>query len=395
MNNKNLSSLIKPAVIFSIETPISKIIPEIQTFDKNKSGMVCLTDLNEKFEGTIRPKDLLGKMIQLSTPARSFLFRNIPTIMIDNMNDLDSLCDLFQQADIHDLPVLDKYNKILGVVQEIPLLNEILEKNSSFSEFLIRDIIQKRAPLYLNPNDTLGTAIALFRDNNVNQIPVYENKINEISGIVDIRDVLKSHLSYSTKKGDIVGDREKDWRSFLVTEIMRTAKFISIDSTINIAVKLMDEENSTTLVVDNKGNYIILTTTDIIRYYLLSQEIGGFNVNVTNAPDDNIKDHAIRKALGIMNSYKGWLGENCTTKIRFKRNMSQSKGGQFSTKTMIRVTSGRGHIYSVESTDFGAEKSVNDALDKISRVISDEKQRSVDIRDQKSTIRYLSDFSSP
>ncbi|MCK4847629.1 MAG: hypothetical protein KAT16_01250, partial [Candidatus Heimdallarchaeota archaeon] len=113
---------------------------------------------------------------------------------------------------------------------------------------------------------------------------------------------------------------------------------------------------------------------------------------VMQAPDDSIKSHAIRKGNSIMKRNKSWLGSQCDMVVRFKRNLSQSKRGQFSITAVIRLNSSSGKKYNSESTNFGAEKAVNQALDNLSRIISDDRKKVLTKRDKAKSIRKSSEY---
>ncbi|MHA1513059.1 MAG: hypothetical protein ACTSRJ_03230, partial [Candidatus Hodarchaeales archaeon] len=151
------------------------------------------------------------------------------------------------------------------------------------------------------------------------------------------------------------------------------------------------QEISSFFIQGDNEEYGIITPLDIIRLATTESYTEESEIVVMQAPDDSIKSHVIRKGNSIIKRNKTWLGSQCDLNVRFKRNLSQSKRGQFSITVTIRLNSRSGKKYNSESTDFGAEKTVNKALDNLSRIISDDRKKVLAKRDQAKSFRKSSE----
>ncbi|MHA1969323.1 MAG: CBS domain-containing protein, partial [Candidatus Hodarchaeales archaeon] len=275
-----------------------------------------------------------------------------------------------------------------GAIKDLDVLSEL------FSEFSDPEVPVKIHEvvnwdlIVLNENDSVGNAIAKIREYGISRIPVL-NSDKELEGLIVNRSLLKSHVERRATKGDIEGSREKEWHLLPIKDFLSPVDVISVETSLSNVVKILIKTNQYFVIIQKEQEYGIITPLDIIHFLLKQRETTGFNVVVNQAPDDNIRDHAIRKGLSIMQREQRWLGANCSMNVRFKRHLSQSKRGQFSMSASIRISSRKGLIYQTESTNFGGEKAVNDALDKLSRIISDAKRKNLGQRDQSLTIRKM------
>ncbi len=66
--------------------------------------------------------------------------------------------------------------------------------------------------------------------------------------------------------------------------------------------------------------------------------------------------------------------------VRFKKIHRQSKRGMFLWTCQVRLTSEKGLVYSIEATEFGGEKALNVALDRLSRSIVSRKRETIERR---------------
>ena len=370
------------------DQPVAKAI----SYFKEDHDLVIIVDTTSKYEGIIRTHDIVGKGVNLSALCKKFMNRNIPTISIDEIEDPDTIAEMMITSGTRYIPVLDKYSRVKGAIKDLNVLKELFSETSE-NDFPadIKEVVNWDL-VVLQENDSVASAIAKIREYGISRIPVL-NSAYELEGIVVNRSLLKSHVERRATKGDFEGSREKDWHLLPVKDLLAQSEFISVETPFKVVVEDLLNSNQYSLIIKRGQEYGIITPLDIIQFFLKLREKSGLNVVVNQAPDDDIRDHAIRKGLSIMQREQRWLGANCSMKVRFKRNLSQSKRGQFSMSTSIRLTSGKGFVYQAESTNFGAEKAVNDTLDKLSRIISDAKKKNLGRRDKSPTVRKISEYT--
>ena len=243
----------------------------------------------------------------------------------------------------------------------------------------------------LNEDDSVGNALSSLRSHGFSRIPVF-GASGEIIGIIRDRSFLKTQRERRATVGDITGDRDKDWHLLPVKDFLQPTEIIAKKILIlNIIDRFIDQEISSFFIQGDNDEYGIITPLDIIRLVTTESYPEEYDIVVMQAPDDSIKSHVIRKGNSIIKRNKTWLGSQCELNVRFKRNLSQSKRGQFSITVTIRLNSRSGKKYNSESTDFGAEKAVNQALDNLSRIISDERKKVLAKRDQAKSLRKSSE----
>jgi len=377
------------AIILEQTRPISKAIALLQ------AGHDIILILNEssRFVGVIRTRNVIGKGINPTVLCKSYLDRNIPIILEDELNNLDPMTVGAKMIDgaTRYIPIVDKHSKLKGVFKDSTVLAHFILNRERFLDLTIEEAINWNL-IYLIENDSIGAAIAKMREYGFSRIPVLTST-GEFRGLIIDRSLLRKHIEKRTTSGDIIGSREKDWHLLPVSDFLSSAEFITINTPLLEAMDKFVKFNFHTLFVkDNSEKYGVITALDILLFLLTQSKITKDNIIVMEAPDEDIRNHAVRKGRNIMKREQKWLGRNSIMRIRFKRNISQSKRGQFSITAMIRLDSEKGYKYNTEYTDFGAEKTVNKALDKISRIISHDKRKFVDRRVRSVSKRKIADI---
>lgn len=355
--------------------------------------IIIVLDEFSRFVGVIRTRNVIGKGINPAVLCKSYLDKNIPIILEEELNDFDPMTVGAKMIDgaTRYIPIIDKHSKLKGVFKDSTVLAHSSLDKEKFQDLRIEEAVNWNL-VYLTENDSIGSAIAKMREYGFSRIPVLTSS-GEFRGVIIDRSLLRKHIEKRTTSGDIVGSREKDWHLLPVSDFLSSAEFLTVTTPLLEAIDKLAKLNFHTLFVkDNSGNYGIITALDLLQFLLNQSKTIIANIIVMEAPDEDIQNHAIRKGRNIMEREQKWLGRNSRMRIRFKKNLSQSKRGQFSITAMIRLDSEKGYKYNTESTDFGAEKTVNKALDNISRIISHDKRKFVDRRVRSFSKRKITDL---
>jgi CBS domain-containing protein len=125
--------------------------------------------------------------------------------------------------------------------------------------------VMTKAPLTLEPRETIGQADEMMARNHFRQIPIVEGK--ELVGIVTDRDV-RSFLSGSILASP--GARERALNT-AVREIMTTDPItVSPDDELQEVVELLIEEKigGVPVIDDTEGLVGIVTYVDVLRCFL-------------------------------------------------------------------------------------------------------------------------------
>ncbi|MHA1225732.1 MAG: CBS domain-containing protein [Candidatus Hodarchaeales archaeon] len=384
---KILSELKKTKM--SVLSKDQQIVKAISLF-QDGHDVVAVVDQNSRYEGMIRTHDVISKGINLNATCKTFVDRNIPTILHSDDKELTDFGLIMIEGSTRYLPILDKHSRVIGAINDISLLEALKEKFEELRKYTALDVANWNL-ISLSPSDTIGTAMAKIREFGFSHIPVISNK-GDLEGIVIDRSLLKTQLERKLTEGDLSG-KEKDWHRLPVINFATSANTIESDISVLDLYEKFVKFNFHTLIVQKDSDYGLITALDLLKFVLYERMVvPTYDITVMQAPDDNIKAHSIRKTLNLIKREQNWLGSSGNVKIRFKRNLSQSKRGQFSITAMVRLASEKGLVYNAESTDFGAEKTVNEALDNLTRIISDSKRRSLGQKLKKSRKMKIDKF---
>jgi predicted transcriptional regulator len=373
-------NLVQPILTIDLDTTISKVVSLFQKSGKEVISIAVVND-QQKFQGLLRPRDILGKGIKSSAIIRNYIDPNVLSIRDsdDILNSPENLGDLILKSNFRIIPVLDHYDRIVGGISDLSLLeNLILNKKPDF-EIPVREAVPSRDFFSLTLTDSVGTMIAELRNRGYSQIPVRDKEKNEIVGIVKIKDVLKAHeetsMSPSVMRG--IGEKAKDWYLLPVKNFITNPLICSGNDSIFKVIEVMIKHASHSLIIEDEERKDIITAQDIISIFVTKQRPFGFRVVVTDSPDNELKEHAINKGISVMETFSSWLGANATLRIRLKRNNPSTRGSRFSTTVQAHLASVKGHIFTTESSDYVIEKALNTALDQLFRVISREKEKTI------------------
>ncbi len=352
--------------------------------------VVLIQNEEKKYEGIIRTHDVIGKGINPAASCKTYMNKTVPSILKEELISVEQVGNYMLEGKSRFIPVLDEQLRILGAIKDTQILEKMRLKFDQFLENSLENVVNWDLKT-LKSSDTIGNAIAKMREFGFSRIPILDEQY-ELQGIVMNRSLLKTQIEKKTTSGDF-GGKEKDWHLLPVGDFISEIKTIKINTGILEVYDRIVNSNEHTLIIDDQTRYGIITALDLIKFLLTSEKgISDYIINILQAPDDEVQSHAIRKTQALLNREKRLLGTSGTVKIRFKRNMSQSKRGQYSITATIQLISDNGHNFSSEATDFGAEKAVNKALDNISRIISNSKKRALEQRLKSKSLRKLTEL---
>jgi len=146
-------------------------------------------------------------------------------ISVSPETPITEVTKIITEHNFDGVPVVDKNNRLVGIITEYDLITQTSTINASFLQKIITDIyaekkedppkigtqdiselkvqdIMNREPLTLGENATFEEAIETFKAHHrVNPIPIVNDR-NEVLGIISRFDILRplNILSYSKKK---------------------------------------------------------------------------------------------------------------------------------------------------------------------------------------------------
>ncbi len=165
-------------------TPVSKLRGAFETTDEK----ALLITRDDELEGVVTRREVLSSHEKGSRKARS-LVRPVPTI--DRHEDLREAARLMIAGDTKILPVFDTGSgddgQLVGVVREDDLLRHV----QPYLSVLDVEDVATTDVVAVNPETTLGQALATFRTERIRHLPVVAGDGEAVLGIVGLVDVLE------------------------------------------------------------------------------------------------------------------------------------------------------------------------------------------------------------
>ncbi len=121
-------------------------------------------------------------------------------ITVNPLKTMDKVEKVFNENNIHHLPVVNEKNELLGLISKTDycqlldsftfLNKEVEEKKNKrlLSTLTARDVMTKQLAK-LKPSDTISIALGFFRENRFHAIPIVDDN-NKLVGIVSTLDLI-------------------------------------------------------------------------------------------------------------------------------------------------------------------------------------------------------------
>lgn len=134
-------------------------------------------------------------MIAAKSRVRDLMTDHIIKVSPDH--SFTALCRLLFQLNIHHLPVVDKQEKLIGIISSNDILKAYGSKVSGYrkiDEQWLNDNISvydlmSPDPLVISPDAAVEEAIQIFKQERIQSLPVLEN--DQLIGIITTRDVIE------------------------------------------------------------------------------------------------------------------------------------------------------------------------------------------------------------
>ncbi len=124
-------------------------------------------------------------------------------ISVDPETKIFDAQELMQANNIRHLPVIEKDDKLVGIVTDRDIRSALpysffkksldeLEKEK-ISTLRAKDIMSKK-PITISPSYTIQDALIMIQESNVGALPVVDDK-GKITGIISVRDLLRAFIN--------------------------------------------------------------------------------------------------------------------------------------------------------------------------------------------------------
>lgn len=232
---------------------------------------------------------------------------------------------------------------------------------------------------------SIGKAISIMRKQDLGYIIVVNRQTQKVDGIINSKTLVK--YLYPRIAGDMDKIDVTKWTDLPAVNFVTATKIFSSNTTFASVMQYMIEKTANFCIIEDHKMFYLVEACDILQFFLKFVKKDDSHIIVKEAPDELIKLQTIRKTQGIITRYTNLLGPTVTLKITFKQHKSQLKGGRYSTTVEVRLETIKNETITSEANEFGAEKAVNAALDKLMGILSERRGRyfnKVGIRSRKS-----------
>jgi CBS domain containing-hemolysin-like protein len=134
---------------------------------------------------------------------------------------------------------------------------ELIHSIFEFNDTVVREVMIPRTDMVtIDGTDSIGTAMGLFLSRGVSRMPVSGSDVDEVLGIIYLRDVAR--LSYEQPAG---------YEALTVADLVRPALFVPESKKVDDLLRQMQlESNHLAMVVDEYGGIAgLVTLEDIIE----------------------------------------------------------------------------------------------------------------------------------
>lgn len=120
-----------------------------------------------------------------SLTVNSFMIKNVITIY--SFQTVVEASKIMDKHKISFLPVLNKYNKVIGILTKHDIITNIISKEKDIYSSVIT--CMNKNVISCLKSDTLFNVIKIMENNNITKILVLDN--NNLYGIITMKDIKK------------------------------------------------------------------------------------------------------------------------------------------------------------------------------------------------------------
>ncbi len=360
---------------FTILDKENTLSEAIGVFNQEKPELIIVVDKNKNYQGVVSERWIYRSMMDPTQAKIKTLVKNAPKIPYGM--PLNEVAKMMVENSLQVLPVFDeKKENVVGVVKDIDLLTKVVEEeygNLNVIEFATTDLVN------LNEDDSVGKALAIFRENNISRATMVKNE--KPAGMIAMHDIVTKFLipKNRSQRGERAGEKI-DSTSIPVKELMSYPIIsVKVQAKTRRAIELMKKHDISGVLIldDNEKIHGIVTKKDLLETYVEFHRKTEEGFRLQYAGDfEKIDDFEIGRINKFVRRFAEKL-EKVLGKgriiIHFKT-IGNPEGDNIRFLIRMRVIS-PGKTYNANYEGFNALDVMQILLDKMERIIlSDKKQ---------------------
>ena len=221
-------------------------VKELKTMNMGTSGLIVNIKIEVDPEIQVKEADDISEMVERKIRER---FKNISHISVEiDSNDAEENWE-------------DKFDKIIQEGEKIDVFDDkeadMLSNFYSFSQTVVKEIMVPRTKVvFVDAEDNLDTLVDLIIDSGHTRIPIYEDTVDNIIGVINAKDALKA-----------LRDKTYEKEGFEIKSLAREIMIIPENKFISdLLSDFISKKNQIAAVVDEHGGIAgIVTLEDIIE----------------------------------------------------------------------------------------------------------------------------------
>lgn len=308
----------------------------------------------------------------------------ISTLMIkpprvdENTKLLDAVKTMVQSG-LRSIPVVDNNDFLKGLVSRTDVTKALLNV-PQYSGIPIEEIMI-RDPVTVNINDDINVAIQKMRNLGELTIPVVDEH-NHLVGMVHIRDLTNAvwRVKERPTVGEIKGQKEK--KVLFVKEFLNPPVFVRKDAKLKDVIDTMLKMKSYICAIVDEENRIvgIITQKDIVELIARKEESEGVFVQITGLESDDPSVFDTIYQIIEKSLKKIAKFENYTPhSLNIHVEEHNVGGNEINYALRARLVTEK-KVFYIQENGWNLYKVVDDAMSGLERMIRKEKEREKELR---------------
>lgn len=272
---------ISQATIFDSEEWLSKALDAI-----SRSGTAVFVTKDGALFGLIDDRNVRSGFSDVSRVKCSTASVKCPSIRAES--DVGALLSAFLGGHFKQLPVVDEKGRVIGALSRSDLLRELarmhrIPKGSA-------DAYMKTPLFSIEDDKAVVDAKNIMKKDGVHHLAVTHN--GALTGTISTFDFLGFLMIPKEKQALQFVDNVKDFNSWKLSEVMRSAVSVNASATLAEAALMMADRGLSSLVVLSGGKPVgMLTATDIFKFVHGTLE-RRMDVAIGGLDEENLVYHA-------------------------------------------------------------------------------------------------------